>query len=100
MKKVLALVLSLVLMLGGQRRCLGGNRAVHPAAQPDLVQSQFRHVYLAQRCIDAGCGEEGDLLYSNKHFKAELYFRFNFSNYRNQCQGGCYSRLYVCAALE
>lgn len=63
MKKVLALVLSLVLMLGGQRRCLGGNRAVHPAAQPDLVQSQFRHVYLAQRCIDAGCGEEGDLLY-------------------------------------
>lgn len=63
MKKVLALVLSLVLMLGGSAAALAETAQSIPAAQPDLVQSQFRHVYLAQRCIDAGCGEEGDLLY-------------------------------------
>ena len=80
MKKVLALVLSLVLILGGSAAAL----AETAQSIPPLVQSQFRHVYLAQRCIDAGCGEEGDLLYRNWNFKSKFNICIDFSNHTNK----------------
>ena len=61
MKKVLALVLSLVLMLGGSAAALA------ETAQSIPPLSQISSVYLAQRCIDAGCGEEGDKLCTNRN---------------------------------
>ena len=99
MKKVLALVLSLVLMLGGSAAALAETaQSIPPLSQ--ISSNPNSATFTWRSDVSTQDVEEGDFLYSNKHFKAELYFRFNFSNYRNQCQGGCYSRLYVCAALE